>query len=172
LGRTIPDTAAERSALLESEFRRIDELLAGRSIASLAQLPRMQDLGAKRVATLIVAMWPSAFLVNAEHLTSLLSARLVRLSLEHGNTEESAIGYITHAITVNARTGDYRQGNEFGLVGLAVNDRFGDVRLLRRRREDIPLLASFWLGRDAKRLGTPLEGFRRDAEQLRAPAPE
>jgi transcriptional regulator with GAF, ATPase, and Fis domain len=129
LGAVVPDAAAERADRLQDELGRIDALMAGRSIAQLAALPRMQDLAAKRVATLIVAMWPSAFLANEESLTGLLSALLVRLSLEHGNSEESAIGYITHAITVNARTRDYRRGNEFGLLGLSVNDQFGDVRL-------------------------------------------
>jgi predicted ATPase len=129
LGVAIPATAAERSTQLQSELGCIDTLMAGRSIAKLAELPRMQDQEAKRLAALIVAMWPSAFLANEESLTGLLSALLVRLSLELGNCAESAIGYITHAITVNARTRDYQRGNEFGLLGLSVNDQFGDVRL-------------------------------------------
>jgi transcriptional regulator with GAF, ATPase, and Fis domain/predicted ATPase len=128
-GVSIPTEAAERSALLEGELARIDELMAGRSIASLSQLPRMTDPATMRVTALIVAMWPSAFLTNEAGLTALLSAHLVRLSLEHGNAEESAIGYVTHAITVNARTRDYARGNELGLLGLAINDQFGDVRL-------------------------------------------
>jgi hypothetical protein len=37
--------------------------------------------------------------LRGRHLTSLL-ALMVRLSVEHGNTEDSAYGYVTHAITV------------------------------------------------------------------------
>jgi transcriptional regulator with GAF, ATPase, and Fis domain len=42
-----------------------------------------------------------------------------------------------------------------------------EIPPLRRRREDIPVLASFFLGQFAKRLGATIEGFRRaDMERL------
>src|SRR5262249_38732347 len=51
----------------------------------------------------------------------------------HGNTEESAYGYVTHAITVGPVRGEYGDAYEFGRLALRVNDRFND----RRRRAKI-----------------------------------
>jgi transcriptional regulator with GAF, ATPase, and Fis domain/predicted ATPase len=160
-GLVIPDGAVERAALLDELLARIDELMAGRPIASLSALPRMTDADAKRLARLVVAVWPSAFLINEPGVTPLLSAHLVRLSLEHGNTEESAIGYITHAITVNARTRDYRRGNELGLLGLAINDQFGDIRLRAKAHHLFGSFLAAW--------GQPLpEGGRHGREAHQA----
>ena len=66
---------------------------------------------------------------GAGRLADLLVARLVRLSLEHGNSEASAFGYLHHAITVGSVYGEYERGAEFGQLALAVNDRFADLRL-------------------------------------------
>jgi predicted ATPase len=52
----------------------------------------------------------------------------VRLSLEHGNVEESAYGYVTHAITVGPMRGDFAAGCEWGELALRVNERFADLR--------------------------------------------
>ena len=58
---------------------------------------------------------------------------MVRLSLIHGNAEESAYGYVTHAITVGPMRGDYQSAYEFGRLALRVNEGFND----RRRRAKI-----------------------------------
>lgn len=93
-------------------------------------------------------------------LPSLISARLVRLSIEQGNTGDSAYGYVTHAITVGPLRGDYEAAYEWGALALAVNERFSDrtlrakvlqqfsahVTLWRRPFETWPVLLEVWGG--------------------------
>ena len=51
-------------------------------------------------------------------LAGVISATMVRLSLEHGNTEDSAYGYVTHAITIGPVTRDYASAYEWGELAL------------------------------------------------------
>ena len=85
------------------------------------------------VMNILTDIWASAYILGEPVLARLISATMVRLSLVHGNLEESAYGYVTHAITVGPVRGDYRSAYEFGSLALRVNERFND----RRRRAKI-----------------------------------
>ena len=132
-GVSLPDSAAEREAALETEIAAIQSLLEGRTITSLADLPVMADPEIRMVMNLLTDLWSSAYILGGAPLARLISAMMVRLSLVHGNVEESAYGYVTHAITVGPARGDYEAAHEFGRLALRVNERFND----RRRRAKI-----------------------------------
>ena len=78
--------------------------------------------------SMLTDIWSAAFILGDPTLAGLISATMVRLSLEHGNVEESAYGYVTHAITVGPVRGDYAAAYAFGRLALAVNARFDDAR--------------------------------------------
>jgi predicted ATPase/transcriptional regulator with GAF, ATPase, and Fis domain len=132
-GVELPRGEAATRAALDEEIRRIEEALGGRSIASLVDLPTMADPDRRMILTLLTAMWASAYILGDATLAFLLSARMVHLSVAHGNTEDSAYGYVTHAISVGPVRGDYRAAYEWGSLALAVNDRLED----RKRRAKI-----------------------------------
>jgi PAS domain S-box-containing protein len=132
-GVTFPDTAEEREAALEGELAAIRSLLGPRPIAALADLPVMSDPATRTVMDILTDIWASTYILGEPVLARLISATMVRLSLVHGNTEESAYGYVTHAITVGPVRGEYHDAYEFGRLALRVNDRFND----RRRRAKI-----------------------------------
>ena len=62
------------------------------------------------VMSMLTDIWSAAYILGDATLARLISATMVRLSLQHGNVEESAYGYVTHAITVGPVRGDYRGG--------------------------------------------------------------
>jgi PAS domain S-box-containing protein len=132
-GVTFPDAAQEREAALEGEMAAIRSLLGRRPIAALAELPVMTDPATRTVMNILTDIWASTYILGEPVLARLISAVMVRLSLVHGNTEESAYGYVTHAITVGPVRGEYQDAYEFGRLALDVNDRFND----RRRRAKI-----------------------------------
>ncbi len=132
-GVSFPDSAEERQAALEGEIVSIQILLDGRDIASLVDLPAMTDPEVRMVMNVLTDIWASAYILGHPVLARLISATMVRLSLVHGNLEESAYGYVTHAITVGPVRGDYKSAYEFGRLALRVNERFND----RRRRAKI-----------------------------------
>ena len=128
IGMNLPQTEADKLAALDTQIARVDELRAGRAIASLIELPVMRDPQLRLVMSMLTDIWSAAFILGDPTLARWLSATLVCLSLEHGNVEESAYGYVTHAITVGPIRGDYALAHEFGRLALSVNQRFNDVR--------------------------------------------
>ena len=93
----------------------------------------MTDPEIRMVMNILTDIWASTYILGEPVLARLISATMVRLSLIHGNAEESAYGYVTHAITVGPMRGDYQSAYEFGRLALQVNERFND----RRRRAKI-----------------------------------
>ena len=70
----------------------------------------MSDPATRTVMGILTEIWASTYILGEPVLARLISAIMVRLSLVHGNSEESAYGYVTHAITVGPVRGDYRDG--------------------------------------------------------------
>jgi predicted ATPase/tRNA A-37 threonylcarbamoyl transferase component Bud32 len=125
-GVRFPESTEEKRAALEHEVGSIQSLLDGRSIASLIDLPVMTDPEIRMVMNILTTIWSPAYIFGDQILTRLISATMVRLSLIHGNSEESAYGYATHAITVGPLREDYKAAYEFGSLALQVNQRFND----------------------------------------------
>jgi predicted ATPase/transcriptional regulator with GAF, ATPase, and Fis domain len=125
-GLLLPEDAQEKLVALDAELATIERLRAGRAIASLVDLPVMDDAATRMMLKLLTTTWAPAYISGDAVLTSLISARIVSLSIERGNSEDSAYGYVTHAITVGPRRGEYADAYEWGSLALAVNDRFAD----------------------------------------------
>jgi predicted ATPase/signal transduction histidine kinase len=132
-GMALPEGEAHKQAALAREIERIDTLIGERCIADLAELPPMREPGMRMVMSVLTDIWSPVYILGDATLARLISAQLVRLTLEHGQCEESAYGYVTHAITVGPVRGDYDSAYAFGSLALQVNQRFDD----RRRRAKI-----------------------------------
>ncbi|HKW84935.1 MAG TPA: ATP-binding protein, partial [Burkholderiaceae bacterium] len=143
-GVTFPDDEAGKLRALDAEIVTIDRLRGARSVAALEELPRMTDPQVRMVASMLTDIWSATYLVGDPTLARLISATLVRLSLEHGNVEESAYGYVTHAITVGAVRGDPAQAYEYGCLALAVNARFDDTRRRAKIYQQFHAHVNFW----------------------------
>ena len=143
-GVSFPDSAAEKQAALDIEVSRIDQLLDGRPISSLVNLQVMTDPEIRTVMNTLTDIWSSAYILGDPVLARLISATMVRLSLEHGNIEESAYGYVTHAITVGPVLGDYKAAHEFGLLALKINERFNDSRRRAKIHQQFHAHVNLW----------------------------
>jgi len=143
-GVSFPDSAEEMRAALESEIESIQSLLGARSIESLIDLPVMTDPETRMVMSILTDIWASAYLVGDPILARLISATMARLSLRHGNVEESAYGYVTHAITVGPAREDYESAYEFGRLALRVNERFNDSRRRAKIHQQFHAHVNLW----------------------------
>jgi predicted ATPase/transcriptional regulator with GAF, ATPase, and Fis domain len=143
-GVSFPDAAEEKQAALESEIQSIQSLLGGRSIESLNELPVMTDPGTRMVMNILTDIWSSAYILGDPVLARLISATMVRLSLVHGNVEESAYGYVTHAITVGPVLEDYKTAYEFGVLALRVNERFNDSKRRAKIHQQFHAHVNLW----------------------------
>lgn len=143
-GIAFPQSAEQKEAALDGEIAAIHSLLGGRSIASLVDLPLMSDPEIRMVMNIMTEIWGSAYLLGDPLLARLISATLVRLSLTFGNVEESAYGYVTHAITVGPVRQDYRTAHEFGRLALAVNERLEDAVRRAKIYQQFQAHVNFW----------------------------
>jgi predicted ATPase len=143
-GVSFPDKSDEKLAALETEIDLIQILLSGRSIESLIDLPVMTDPETQTVMNILTDIWSVTYITGDEILARLISATLVRLSLEYGNTAESAYGYVTHAITVGPVRKDYAMAYEFGRLALAVNERFDDLRRRAKIHQQFHAHVNLW----------------------------
>jgi len=139
-----PETPADKAAALETEIGRIRTLLDGRSVDGLIDLPRMDDPRSKLAMQLLMGAWSSAYIAADHDLMAWLAARAVRLSLEHGNTEESASAYVVHGITIGSRFGDFALGHAFGRLALALNQRLEDVSSRAKVYEQFSCFVQPW----------------------------
>jgi Nif-specific regulatory protein len=143
-GVSFPDSVEEKQAALESEIESIQSLLAGRGIESLIELPVMTDPETRMVMNILTDIWASSYIVGDQILARLISATMTHLSLRHGNVEESAYGYVTHAITVGPTRGDYESAYEFGRLALRVNERFNDSRRRAKIHQQFHAHVNLW----------------------------
>jgi transcriptional regulator with GAF, ATPase, and Fis domain/predicted ATPase len=143
-GIALPDDADALETLLDAELETIAELLGDRTIASLVDLPVMADVDEQMAMRLLTVMWAPSYISGNQRLTSVISAMMVRLSLAHGNTPDSAYGYVTHAITVGPVSRDYAQADAWGDLALAVNTRFGDRRHRAKVHQQLHAHVKLW----------------------------
>ena len=159
---TLPVTAADKQAALDGEIAAAELALAGRPIAGLIDLPVMHHPDTRMVMRILTSLWAPAYISGDQLLARLISATMVRLSLTHGNTEDSAYGYVTHAITIGPIRRDYQSAYEWGELALSVNERFHDTKRRAKIHQQFQAHVSLWRrpfdaciphAREARRVG-------------------
>ncbi|MGA2128077.1 MAG: AAA family ATPase, partial [Xanthobacteraceae bacterium] len=108
---------------VRQEYERVLQQLGARPIEELARLPLMIDpLGLSTLAVLASLQAPARF--TDESLPRLVAGRMTNLSLEHGNSDASPLGYVWFGQLLT-RFGDYRSGLRFARVGLDLVEKAG-----------------------------------------------
>ena len=104
------------------EYDRIWLELGSRSIEELVDLPPMTDPDRRATTEVLTVAQPSALFTD-EKLHSLMICRVVNLSLEHGNSDASCMGYVGLGAILLPRFGDHAAGFRFGQVGFDLLER-------------------------------------------------
>ncbi len=115
LGVKLP--AKPRRAAILSELLRTKKNMRKRKPADLADLPVMEDANFRAQMRLLMHIAMPAFLLSSR-LFPLVAARMVNLSLKHGNSEPSSYGYAAYGRLLAGELGDYGLADEFGRLAL------------------------------------------------------
>lgn len=107
-----------------SEFERLRRHLAGREVEDLLGLPRLRDPEAVAVLEMLCALITPAFFSDV-NLLALVAARMANLSIERGNSEASAYGYLVVGEILGSGMGDRPAGYRFGRLACDLVDRDG-----------------------------------------------
>jgi predicted ATPase/signal transduction histidine kinase len=99
--------------------------LAGRAIDELLDAPKMegpQELAAMRILSNLL----EPTYVTWQKLFAFVVARMVTLSLVHGNAVSSASAYAVYAMFLCSMTGDFATAHAFGRLAVDLSRRFED----------------------------------------------
>jgi predicted ATPase/transcriptional regulator with GAF, ATPase, and Fis domain len=146
-GISFPQHAADKDAALDREVEATQSALGDRSIASLIELPEMADPEGRMAMRILTILWAPAYIAGDEILARLISATIVRLSLTHGITGDSAYGFVTHAITIGPLRREYQAAYQWGVLALNVNARFNDAKLRAKIHQQFQAHVNLWCRR-------------------------
>ncbi|WP_312435836.1 AAA family ATPase [Achromobacter sp.] len=124
-------TDSPSDEVVASEYAEFNALRDGRPAAALLGLPEMQDAEAEGTMGVLTALLPPAWTLFA-NLRERVILRMAILSLRHGNTDASSLGYAWLGMILAARTGDYADGYAFGKLGVDLIQQRGQVRFSAR----------------------------------------
>jgi predicted ATPase/transcriptional regulator with GAF, ATPase, and Fis domain len=143
-GLMFPDSPEDRSSALDAELAAIAELIGARSIESLIELPVMSNREACAAMQLLASLHTPCYLSADKILTLLNTALMVRLSLTHGNINESALAYVLYGMMLGPIKGDYASAYEFGLLALHLNERLPDAGFRAKVLMNFSWAISIW----------------------------
>ena len=113
------------------EYEGVWRQLGNRTIEELIDLPLMDDPVSRVTMDVLTKLMPPAFMSD-ENLACLMSARMVNLSLEYGNSNASCCGYVWFGMVLGSYFGDYQSGFRFSQLGVdLVNKRGLDAFMAR-----------------------------------------
>ncbi|NJN65716.1 MAG: AAA family ATPase [Chloroflexaceae bacterium] len=141
--------------------------LEGKTFEDLMAMPEITDPARLAAMRILTSVMNAAYLTTPE-LMSLITFKMVSLSVRHGYTPISAHAYASYGLILCGDIGDIDAGYRFGQLALHLLDRF-DARALRPRtlmvvntfirhwkehaRETLPAL------REAHRIGMEIGDF-------------
>ncbi|MBN3962740.1 ATP-binding sensor histidine kinase [Nostoc sp. NMS8] len=109
-------------ALIDKALQELNQQLNGREIAGLIELPVISDRTAIAAMQLLRMLVAPVF-QGMPGLLPLLSATMVRLSLQFGNDKASTVGYVIHGMVLCSILCEVETGYEFGKLALSLLER-------------------------------------------------
>jgi PAS domain S-box-containing protein len=109
---------------VSQEFERIWRQIGERSIEQLIDLPPLADPVCSALLDVLTAAHAPAHFTDG-NLLALIIARMVNLSIEHGNGDGSPLGYVYLGAILESRLGDYHAGFRLGKLGVDLVERAG-----------------------------------------------
>ena len=122
-----PSDAETADREIGSAMQDIRVLLQGRRIRDLADAPQTRNPEVRATIGLLAAALEAVYLARPM-LYPLICSSIVKLSIEHGNSEASSPGYLGHANVLAAKFRDMDAASEFSELALRLDQTFGATR--------------------------------------------
>jgi PAS domain S-box-containing protein len=125
------------------EYQQMWRQIGSRPIEALIDLPAMTDPEWSATMDVLTKVMPPAMFTD-KNLQRLVLARMASLSLEHGNSDGSCLGYVWLGGVLGSSFGDYHSGFRFGKVGVDLMQSRGLNRFEARVYLGFGSLVNFW----------------------------
>jgi predicted ATPase len=122
LGMKVPAKPGMPALLSETLLLKLR--LAGRSPASLADLPDRTSEGDRAAMDILMNVWGTAHWLN-QNLEGLVILKMVGLSLSKGNSDVSPVAYACFGAITAIVFKDFRQGLDFGNLAMSLAEKRG-----------------------------------------------
>ena len=157
----IPDTENELSIIFEEELQKVPMLLGNRQISDLLYAPEMKDKNIKTIMYILSRLWLSAYITGRNPTLAIYPmVKMTNLSLEYGNSEDSASGYANYGLVSSFILGDYNTGYEFAKMSLKLCERFDNLAI----RAQVCITFSIFTGHWKQHLKSLLVYFNKGYE--------
>ena len=135
---------AEIADALDAELAAVERGLAGRPVMSLLDLPAMTDADTITIMKVLMAVHTTIYFTGRHDLYTWVLARMTTLSMQYGNVPESAKGYASFGNSIAANLGRYREGYEYGLLGLRLAERYRSQSLTCKINLILSMFLNHW----------------------------
>ncbi|OGG96911.1 MAG: hypothetical protein A2527_00080 [Candidatus Lambdaproteobacteria bacterium RIFOXYD2_FULL_50_16] len=119
----IPPNEAEVHIVIQVKMAELQARLGAQKIETLPFLKEMEGPGDQALMKLISNLIPAASLARRS-LWIYLTLKMVETSLNQGNSQSSAFGYMNFAVLLCSGLEDYQRGHAMGRMAIELNRRF------------------------------------------------
>ena len=124
LGIAIPDGDLGMSR--QTALQTYQELRAGRAIASFITLPQAESAEVTVAMRLLARLCPLCYIADPP-LCQLAATLMVNLSLMHGHTSDSSLGYAFFGLLQSAELHAHEDAEHFGALAMALAEQQADA---------------------------------------------
>ncbi|RUT08862.1 serine/threonine protein kinase [Dulcicalothrix desertica PCC 7102] len=156
LGVEFPENIS--SSDIQAELNQIASLLADKPIEDLINLPLMTDkkcLAAMRILSNITTLAYQA----APDLYPLVPLKQVSLSLQYGNSPQSAFGYVGYGIILCGLVEDIESGYRFGQLSIELLSHFDTKEVTSKVMNGFNCLVRHWKEHTRETVQSLWEGY-------------
>lgn len=130
LGMKLPYQLSKLPILVEIVLAKWN--LGKKPILDIVNARELTDPKKTVTVKLLMEMGMPTYTTGNKNLVALLSLKALNIFLRYGNSPESAFAYVTYGLILGGVFGDLKTGYEFGKLGIAVNERFDDIKFKSR----------------------------------------
>ncbi|CAO3435945.1 AAA family ATPase [Azospirillum doebereinerae] len=112
-------------------YGRLRALIGDRPVGSLTDLPAAHTPDSRATLDVLAAVLPPAFFSD-QNLVCLILCHMAELSLRHGNSDASALGFAYLGMVAGPCFGDYPAGYHYGRLGFDLVEHRGLARYRAR----------------------------------------
>ncbi|MCB1177200.1 MAG: hypothetical protein KDK36_06435, partial [Leptospiraceae bacterium] len=108
---------------IESSYKKLQELIGDKNNSDFINLPLMEDPYKNLSMYFLSLAIPSAYF-SLPSLLPLLSFKMIELSIRHGNSILSAVGYSNLGMFLCGMTGEIDKGYSYGILSLDLLEKY------------------------------------------------
>jgi histidine kinase len=140
----LPLSFRPEEAEIGRELGEAQRLQGGRPPAELLGAPELDDPVRRAQLELLALLFAPSYFIGNQGLCTLVTLKMVNLSLEHGVCDVSCQGFALYGITLGSGLGNFRAGFEFGELALKLADRFNSGPMKCLATFDFPTFVCHW----------------------------